>query len=134
MFFDLAALVNVEVSKTGIDAHSTLGLCERYNQPLRRIYLNNMVERLTTDPHLALVFSVKAINDIIGPERFVPSALVFGEYPGPFTRLETPGNRSVLAERSHVAQTACTEMSKLIAKVQMSRVLKHAVPSVADQQ
>lgn len=134
LFVDLAALFNVEISKTGVEAHYTVGLCERYHQPLRHTYRKIMVEHPTTKPLLALAFSVKAMNGTLGREGPVPSALVFREYPRPFKGSETPGTRITLAERSNVAQTTGTEMSKLMAKVRISRALKHSVPSAADQQ
>ena len=106
LFVDLAALGNVEVERTGVEAHSSLGLGERYHQPLRPTYRKIMAQHPSTEPKLALACSVKAMNDIIGPEGLVLSALVFGEYSRVITRSETPEKRGTLEDRSLIAKTA----------------------------
>ena len=90
LFVDLAALGNVEVERSGAEAHSSLGLCERYHQPLRHTYRKIMAQHPSTEPKLALACSVKAMNDTLGSEGLVPSALVFSEYPRVITRSDTP--------------------------------------------
>ena len=55
-----------------------------------------MAKHPKTPPHMALAASVKAMNDTLGPEGFVPSALVFGEFPRAYMCSETPARRLAL--------------------------------------
>ena len=92
----LGALSNVDVKDTGVEAHSSLGLEERYHQPLRNTYRKIMSEHPQTPPASALTASIKALNDTLGPEGLVPSALVFGKFPPMFTKSETPKQGATL--------------------------------------
>eukprot|EP00171_Calliarthron_tuberculosum_P004009 IDg4009t1 len=74
-FVRIAAAGNVEVSSTGIEAHSSLGI-----------------------------------------EGFVPSALVFGEYPRVFTRSEVQTSRSTATGKAEMVNAARGEVSRLMAK------------------
>lgn len=87
-FIDLAHVSNVEVNRTGIEAHAILGLGERYHGPLRSTFRKIKASRADANKRLALALSVKAMNDTLGPEGLVPSALVFGEFPQIGTRSE----------------------------------------------
>ena len=92
----LRALSNVDVKDTGVEVHSSLGLWERYHQPLRNTYRKIMSEHPQTPPASALAASVKAPNDTLGPEGLVPSDLAFGEFPPMFTKSETPAQRATI--------------------------------------
>ena len=132
-FATLGALSNVDVKDTGVEAHSSLGLGERYHQPLRNTYRKIMSEHPLTPPASALAASVKALNDTLGPEGLVPSALVFGEFPPMFTNSESPAQRETLQDRASVAQSARKEMEKIMADMRVRRALHHRVPSAADR-
>ena len=75
---------------------------------------------------------MKAINDTLGPDGLVPSALVFGEFPSAFTTSETPHPRTTLESRAAVANMARREMEKQMAAVRLKRGLRHATPPAAD--
>ena len=132
-FATLGALSNVDVKDTGVEAHSSLGLGERYHQSLRNPYRKIMSEHLPTPPASALADSVKALNDTLDPEGLVPSALVFGEFPPMFTKSESPAQRATLQDRASVAQSARKEMEKIMAEMRVRRALHHRVPSAADR-
>ena len=85
-FVNIGRMHNVDVQRTGVEAHSSLGLGERYHQPLRTTYRKLMLAHPGADKELTLAVTVKAMNDTLGPEGIVPSALVFGEYPQIFTK------------------------------------------------
>lgn len=70
VFVYLAALGNVEVERTGVKAHSSLGLGERYHQPLRHTYGEIMSHYPSTEPTLALGCSVKAIMTLLVQRSF----------------------------------------------------------------
>ena len=82
---------------------------------------------------LLLAFSVKAMNDTLGPEGVVPSALVFGEFlslrsvSGPLIPHPT------LAERAEVALQARRFMSEHIARAKAKRALYHKPLPFTDQ-
>lgn len=92
-FANLCNIGGVEVERTGIEAHASLNIGERYHQPLRTVFRKLKIEHPTADKHLTLALCVKAMNDTLGPNGVVPSTLVFGEVPPVFTRSETPKNR-----------------------------------------
>ena len=132
-FVDLARAADVDVSSTGIEAHSSLGLCERYHEPLRTTVRKIMVSFPSTEKELALACAVKAMNDTLGPEGLVPSALVFGEYPQIRARSENATERPTTAQRGEVAEMARKEMSRIMATMKTRRALHHAVPPSCDR-
>lgn len=131
-FVGLARLANVEVNRTGIEAHASLGLAERYREPLRSTFRKIEVSWPGVDKGLALAFAVKAMNDTLGPEGLVPSALVFGEFPQINTRSEPRADRSTL-RRAEVANLARPEISERMAELRLKRGLHHAVPPSRDR-
>ena len=133
LFINLGEISNVEVQRTGIEAHSSLGLGERYHHPLRHTYRKILCENPKVEPRQALAASVKAMNDTLGPEGLVPSALVFGEYPKAYTRSETPPPRSTLVERASIAKSARKEMEKHMSEMRIKRALKHRPPAADDR-
>lgn len=72
---------NMEANRTGIEARSSLRLCERFRDPLRTTYRKLKLEHLEIRKGLALLCTVKATNDTLVPEGIVLSALVFGAFP-----------------------------------------------------
>ena len=106
----------------------TASLGERYHQPLRQIYRKIMSEHSQTPPERALTATVKAMNDTLGPEGLVTSAIVFGEFPRGFTKSETPSQRPTLEERAPIAQSARKEMGKIMAemRIRLARVSEKA--------
>lgn len=131
-FANLCRVGGVEVQRTGVEAHSSLNIGERYHEPLRKTFRKLMSAYPKADKHLTLSLSVKAMNDTLGPAGVVPSALVFGEYPPVFTRSENPPSRPNLEERAKIASDARKEMERHMAKMRVDRALRHAVPPAAD--
>ena len=72
------------------------------------------------------------MNDTLGPEGLIPSSLVFGEIPQPFTPSENRSYRPPLLDRSKLATAARKEMSAQMAKVKLKRAMHHAVPPACD--
>lgn len=58
-----------------------------------------MAEHRKTPPARALVASVKAMNDTLGPGGLARSALIFGEVPRVYEKSETPSDPLTLRER-----------------------------------
>ena len=61
-------------------------------------------EHPLVDRNLILALAVKAINDTLGSEGVVPSALVFGEFPSLRSYMGASIPRDTLAERAIIAQ------------------------------
>ena len=73
--------MGIIVKNAPVKANHSIGMVERYYGPLRRIYSIITNEILGIKPELALQMSFKAINNSVGPNRLVPTLLVFGAYP-----------------------------------------------------
>ena len=63
-----------------VEAYNLIGIVERYHSPLRRAFQIITVEIPNIDKDMALQIAFKAINDTAGPNRLVPTLLVFGAY------------------------------------------------------
>ena len=74
---DIAAMNDAKIQRTGIEAHSSLGIGERYHSPLRNMYTRLKSDNPKATLSLLLRKAVEAMNDTLGPEGIVPSALVF---------------------------------------------------------
>lgn len=110
-FIHIARTANVDVDRTGVEAHSSLGIGgERYHEPLRTTFRKIMKEHPCIDKHLAFSLAQRAMNDTLGPEGLVSSALVFGEYLRTHTLSEPHLHRHSLSERAKIAQSARREM------------------------
>ena len=106
VFLDVAALLDIKVDSTGIEAHSSLGIGEPYHQHLRQTFRKIMADHKKTDRDLALALAVKAMNDTLGPEGLVPSVLVFGQYPKFNIPSSKPSAKTTQISRKMVAETA----------------------------
>ena len=78
-FYEMATIYNVTLKKTGVEVHNTLGLSWRYHQTLRNTYHKLLESYLSQDKSLLLQLAVKDVNDILGSEGLLPSALLFGK-------------------------------------------------------
>lgn len=105
-----------------VEAHHSIGLVERYHQPLRRAF--NVIQEELKDQNLdraiILQMAVKSINDTAGPDGSTPTILVFGTYPK-ITEAHT-SNLSII-KRANAIQKASAEIVKLRAKRQVNSAL-----------
>lgn len=126
LFASIGSLTNEDVQRTGIESHNSLGLGERYHQPLRNTYSKLCIAYLDRDSQLLLSMSVKAINDTLGPHGPVPSALVFRGILSAFKTSESPHPRATIELRAAVENMARCEMEKQMTAVRLQRGLRHA--------
>jgi len=131
-FIHIARCAEVKVDKTGIEAHSSLGIGERYHQPLRTAFRKLKHENPILPDELLLQLSVQAMNNTLGPEGLVPSALVFGEFPSLRMLGEPMNPKATLESRAAVAQSARREMEQQMAQLRIKRGLRHKIPAAAD--
>ena len=73
--------MEIKVKEVPIKAYNSVGKVERYYAPLRRAYKIISLELEDASEELTLQMAVKAINDSAGPDRLVPTLLVFSAYP-----------------------------------------------------
>ena len=131
IFMHIGDAGNVEIQRTGVESHSSLGLGERYHHSLRYTYRKLKIAYSTVSESMLLSTAVKALNDTLGPEGLVPSALVFGEFPSAYTTTEYPRARKTLESRALVANAARRDMEKQMAQVRVQRALRHATPAAS---
>ena len=71
------------------EAHYLIGLIECYHGPLRQVYTIITIKIPGIDSKIGLQMAFKALNDTAGPNRLVPTLLVFGAYLK-LTEMDTP--------------------------------------------
>ena len=57
-----------------------MGIVERYYRLIRRAYSIIIAKIPSISKDMALQMAFKAINDIVGPNRLVPTLLVYSDY------------------------------------------------------
>ena len=72
VFAELTAIHDVNVQKSGVESHNSLGVGERHHKPLHDIYRKPKIDHPKLQRQILLALSVKAINDTLGPEGLVP--------------------------------------------------------------
>lgn len=95
-----AKLMGITCKQIPVEAHWSIGKVERYHGPVRRAF-NILHAKLGDDysQDTILQMAVKAVNDTAGPNRLVPTLLVFRAYP----RINTESQPSTAT--THRAET-----------------------------
>ena len=116
VFAELASIHDVNLEKSGVESHNSLGIGERYQKPLRDILRKLKLDHPKMQKQILLALAMKAMNYTLGPEGFVPSALEFGDSPSlrSFTGLVIP--RPTLAERAEISLEARRYFAKHLAQ------------------
>lgn len=73
--------MGIIVKNALVKAHYSIGIVEQYRGPLRQVYSIIISKIPFISPDLALQTVFKAINNSVGPNRLVPTLLVFDAYP-----------------------------------------------------
>lgn len=77
-----------------MERHKSIGVGERYHEPLRQVFDKVLTDHRTIDPEIGLRLAVKALNDTTGPDVIVPSLLVIGSLPSsPAVNMEVPAQK-----------------------------------------
>ena len=80
-FKQYASTIGTNTKGVPVEAHNSIGMVERYHGPIRHTYQIITTEIPDIDRDMALQMAFKVINDTTGPDRLVPTLLVFGAYP-----------------------------------------------------
>ena len=122
---DVTALHGVELQFSGVESHNSIGIGERYHAPLRRVFRVIRSQYPNLDPEIALRLAVKASNDTLGPDGYVPSRLVYGVDPAlPVVNARHPAQR----ERMEALDTAKREMATITAENRIKQALRSKLP------
>ena len=110
---------------SGAQSHNSLGIGERYHEPLRRIFRKISIDYPHIDPQLLLKIAVKAMNDTMGESGLVPSLLVFGTIPRfPIISTDFPSQK----ERMEALSKAQMEMNSIVAERRVLAALTRNIP------
>lgn len=90
-FLRLAADNMAKIEHTRVEGHYSLGLCERYHEPISSVYKNLKCALAKMPRDIALSLSVKTLNDVCLPEGIAPSSPVLRTYPP----MHTPHERQL---------------------------------------
>lgn len=132
-FVHLANEQSCIVEHTGVEAHSSLGLCEKYHQPIRTVYRKLRTAHPQMQKELALSLSVKGVNDVAGPDGITPSLLTFGSLPSMRTPHEDIKMKPDQATRQSLIHQATEEMEKIMAQNRINRAMKHSIPAASKE-
>lgn len=119
-FSQLASSVGTIAQSVPVEAHWSIGVVERYHAVLRRAYeiIQDETPDLSKDAKLQM--AVKAVNDTAGPDRLVPTLLVFGAYP---RMVDYDPPAPSVAARAAALKKATVEVRKLHAQRQVQDAL-----------
>eukprot|EP00180_Rhodochaete_pulchella_P004379 Plantae.Rhodophyta-Rhodochaete_pulchella.ctg82124.p1 GENE.Plantae.Rhodophyta-Rhodochaete_pulchella.ctg82124~~Plantae.Rhodophyta-Rhodochaete_pulchella.ctg82124.p1 ORF type:complete len:108 (-),score=12.91 Plantae.Rhodophyta-Rhodochaete_pulchella.ctg82124:65-388(-) len=106
-----------------------MGLVERFHGPLRRIMKKVRFDVPTLPEELILSIATKYMNDLAGPDGYVPTLLVFGTMPSlPTGRNDhsvPPTNRLPFAEM----KSAREEFDTIHAELWVRKALRATPPT-----
>jgi hypothetical protein len=80
-FKKYANTIGIRTKAVPVEAYNSVGIVERYYGLLRQIYQIIRVELPRVNKDIVLQMAFKALNNTAGPDRLVPTLLVFGAYP-----------------------------------------------------
>ena len=82
-FKQLVNLIAIKIKEVLVEAYNSIGLVKKYYTPLRYIYkiIQDKLKGEYINKEIILQMAVKAVNDLIGPNRIIPTLLVFSAYP-----------------------------------------------------
>lgn len=124
-------MLHIRTKSIPIETVNSVSIMERYNSPICRTYNTIRSETLELNKKAALQMSVKALNDLIGPDGLVPAPLLFSA----LLRLRFPSNSPLLPtyKRALALRKASAVMSKHFSSRKVRDALKvYNGPDVTD--
>ena len=79
----MANSIAIKIKEVLVEAYNSVGLVERYHIPLQYAYkiIQNKLKGEHIDKEMILQMAIKAVNNLAGPNKIVPTLLVFSAYP-----------------------------------------------------
>jgi hypothetical protein len=99
-----------------VEAYNSIGIVERYHNPIQQAYQIITIEIRDIDKDIALQMAFKAINDSVGPNGLISTLLVYSAYPR-MSEYDTP--TLTITQRASTIKKAMTEIQRLRAKRQV---------------
>lgn len=106
--------VVIKIETSVVEVHNSLGLRERYHEPLRRVFKKIEDKNPEMKREMYLRLAIKAFNDTTGPEGLVLSYLVFGCIPR-FSSVNS--SHPTKKERMKAMEKGIREISSTVAKL-----------------
>ena len=128
-FAELCEIYDMKLDKSGIQAHSALGVVMRYHAPLCNVHLKFNQDHINITKETRLAITVNAMNDILGPGGIVSSAPVFGKFPSVRSSSGPAVARPMLQERGMAASDERTFIAQHLDKSKIKRALEYRTPS-----
>lgn len=119
-FKQYAANMAIIVKNVLVKAHYSMGMVEGYYGPLQRVYFIIIIEISGIEADLTLQMSFKVINNLVGPNRLVPTLLVFSAYLR-MTKIDVPSPS--ITQRALTMRKAIDEIRRCIAFCQINDAL-----------
>lgn len=120
--------LGIYLDEAPIESPNSMGIGERFHDPLRRIALKVKEEAPDLDDDLVLSAAYRAMNDTLGPEGLAPTLLVYGMLP----RMPI-GSKSLSApnqvDRMKALSIARGEMEEIVAKLRVKSAMDHNLPA-----
>ena len=127
-FIDIAKLNNVMIQRTSMESHHSLSIGVRYHGPLRNTFLKLRSDHSKTNKNVLFRMVNMTMNDTLGPEGIVPSALVFGDLPSIRPFLWSIWHQPTLSKRAEMAYNARKIMTAELTRKKICRALNQNVP------
>jgi hypothetical protein len=113
-----------------VEAHYSVGIIERYYNMVRRAYKIIITEIKGINKDIVLQIAFKVINDTTGPDRIVPTLLVYSALPR-ISEYDPPS--PLVTQRSNTLRKAIEEIKRIRASHEVARALNtRNGPSTAD--
>jgi len=127
----LAEAAGIKMRASGIESHNSLGAGERYHAVLRDLYQRVRSFHPNIAAKTSLALSVRAMNQIIGPQGLSPMLLVFGVHPRiPVRTEDLPEHR----DRAKALVQARADMVKHVSRLRLAAAARQPVPAAADRE
>lgn len=131
-------MFGIQLQLPVVEIPNSIGVGERYHEPLRRVFRKLRLEHPDTDREMILRYAVKGINYSVVPDGFVPAYLIYGTFPSfPVTNADIPSQKERMTHpfRSHCLQclrkaleTMRREMASINAELRIWEALLSRLP------
>jgi hypothetical protein len=118
----LARSIVIKIKEVPVEAYNSIGIVERYHALLHCLYkiIRDKLKNKNVDKEMILQIAVKAVNNSAGPNRLVPTLLVFGIYLQ-FTEIDLLSLS--VTKRAEAIHAVIKEVRQLHAERQVQDVL-----------
>lgn len=77
----VTTLHGTDVQLSGVEIHNSIGVGERYHEPLRQVFDKVLTDHPTTDPDIGLCVAVKALTTLLAPRGSCRRFSYLDHYP-----------------------------------------------------